>query len=346
MTGTCLLSKVTLMRPIRKRGTFRLGSISRYSAHAYLCTFVWESVQRVLGVLFIYSSACGRWPAERAGGHGKTSTPPHVSSSLSPPLCVVTYTLCVASTLLKIDLVATVRKNPCSCTVTSGGQVILEHKDAACKGQPIHHKLLLTVIYRFQTLKLTIGPKLVLVGNLTTSLVPINLITTSFENEYKRRSAAFWGRVQDTPTGRCVHPVGGQGGRSKWCVRCKKHGGVKECHFLLTSWRHHDSEGKMVQRVSKCVGRVHKTVPSLSGFSGDSSPVTRTWLGAHFKTSSVFKLCCVVSLLDLGCVYLLLLSDQQFMRPNMHGEVVNTPRCNYRENFSICENRRCSTVRI
>lgn len=77
----------------------------------------------------------------------------YVSSLLSPPLCAVTYTLCVVSTLLKIDSVATVRKkNPCSCTFTSGGQVILEHKDAACKGQSIHHKLLLTVIYRFQTL--------------------------------------------------------------------------------------------------------------------------------------------------------------------------------------------------
>lgn len=130
-----------------------------------------------------------------------------------------------------------------------------------CLQGPTHSsQTLLTVIYRFQTLKLTIGPKLVLVGNLTTSLVPINLITTSFENEYKRRSAAFWGRVQDTPTGRCVHRVGGQGGRSKWCVRCNKHGGAKECHFLLTSWRHHDSDGKMVQRVSKCVGRVHKTI--------------------------------------------------------------------------------------
>lgn len=105
------LSKVRLMWPAWKRGSFRLESTSKYSSvctHAYLFVYI---CAKVFGVLFIYSSACGRWPAERAEGHGKTSTLPHVSAFLSHPPCVVANTLCVVSRLLKIDSVRTVRKD-------------------------------------------------------------------------------------------------------------------------------------------------------------------------------------------------------------------------------------------
>lgn len=124
------------MWPIWKRGSFGMESTSKYSSactHAYLCVYVCvRECARVFGVLFIYSSACGRWPTEGAEGHGKTSTLPHVSSFLSHPLCVVTYTLCVLSRLLKIDSVPTIRNKstPCSC------KVILEHKDAVFRAKP------------------------------------------------------------------------------------------------------------------------------------------------------------------------------------------------------------------
>lgn len=102
--------------------------------HFCLCTFVCESVQKGFGVLFIYSSACGRWPAERAEGHGKTSTLPHVSSFLRHPPCVVASTLCVVSGLLKIDPVRTVRRSTKALrTFTNRGGIILKQQYAAFK---------------------------------------------------------------------------------------------------------------------------------------------------------------------------------------------------------------------
>lgn len=102
--------------------------------HFCLCTFVCESVQKGFGVLFIYSSACGRWPAERAEGHGKTSTLPHVSSFLRHPPCVVASTLCVVSGLLKIDPVRTVRRSTKALrTFTNRGGIILKQQHAARK---------------------------------------------------------------------------------------------------------------------------------------------------------------------------------------------------------------------
>lgn len=131
------LSQVSPIWPAWKRGSFQLESTSKYSSvcahmHFCLCSFVCESVQKGFGVLFIYSSACGRWPAERAEGHGKTSTLPHVSSFLRHPPCVVASTLCVVSGLLKIDPVRTVRRNTkAPRTFTNRGGIILKQQYAA-----------------------------------------------------------------------------------------------------------------------------------------------------------------------------------------------------------------------
>lgn len=136
------LSKVKLMGPAWTRGSpFRQESTSKHSsvcARAHLFVYI---CAEVLGVLFIYSSACGRRPAQRAEGHGKTSTLSHVLSFLSHPPCVTAYTVCVASRLLKIDSVqddTDKHKSPaCSCTLTSQGERNHSTQGCCLQGQGI-----------------------------------------------------------------------------------------------------------------------------------------------------------------------------------------------------------------